>query len=92
MGRFGGVVPGSVNQVAVVFSIIMAIRILLSVFLSCIVYGHQVTELGYIGMLLVFGATAYRIRRKSEGSPLIRWRETEDAKEIFKEWHEHLDI
>ena len=34
---------------AVVFSIIMAIRILLSVFLSCIVYGHQVTELGYIG-------------------------------------------
>lgn len=77
---------------AVVFSIIMAIRILLSVFLSCIVYGHQVTELGYIGMLLVFGATAYRIRRKSEGSPLIRWRETEDAKEIFKEWHEHLDI
>ena len=77
---------------AVVFSIIMAIRILLSVFLSCIVYGHQVTELGYLGMVLVFGATAYRIRRKSEGSPLIRWRETEDAKEIFKEWHEHLDI
>ena len=77
---------------AVVFSIIMAIRILLSVFLSCIVYGHQVTELGHLGMVLVFGATAYRIRRKSEGSPLIRWRETEDAKEIFKEWHEHLDI
>ena len=77
---------------AVVFSIIMAIRILLSVFLSCIVYSHPITELGYLGMVLVFGATAYRIKRKAEGSPLIRWRENEDAKQIFKEWHEHLDI
>ena len=77
---------------AVVFAIIMAVRILLSVLLSCIVYSHPVHELGYIGMILVFGATAYRIKRKSEGSPLIRWRETEHAKEVFKEWHEHLDI
>lgn len=77
---------------AVVFSIIMAIRILLSVLLSCIVYSHPVNELGVLGMLLVFGATAYRIKRKAEGKPLIRWRENEDAREVFKEWHEHLDI
>ena len=77
---------------AVVFSIIMAIRILLSVLLSCLVYSHPVTEIGFIGIVLVFGATAYRIKRKAEGSPLIRWKENENAKNIFKEWHEHLDI
>lgn len=77
---------------AVVFAIIMAVRILLSVILSCIVYSHPITELGYIGMILVFGATGFRLKKKSEGSPLIRWRETESAKEVFKEWHEHLDI
>ena len=70
----------------------MAIRILLSVLLSCLVYSHPVTEIGFIGIVLVFGATAYRIKRKAEGSPLIRWKENENAKNIFKEWHEHLDI
>jgi len=38
-------------------------------------------------MLLVFGATAYRIKRKAEGKPLIRWRENEDARQVFKEWY-----
>ena len=39
---------------AVVFSIIMAIRILLSVLLSCIVYDHPVNELGVMGMDICF--------------------------------------
>ena len=78
---------------AVVFSIMMVIRILLSVLLSCLVYNHPVAELGVMGMLLVFGATAYRIKRKAEGKPLIRWRDNEDnTRQVFKEWHEQLDI
>jgi solute carrier family 35 (adenosine 3'-phospho 5'-phosphosulfate transporter), member B2 len=77
---------------AVVFSIIMAIRILFSTLLSCFVYDHPITEMGFLGMAIVFGAIAYRIRRKTEGKPLIRWRETEEAKIIFHEWHEHLDM
>lgn len=80
------------NFGAVVFSIIMSIRILFSTVLSCLVYSHPITELGFLGMVIVFGAIGYRIRRKTEGKSLIRWRETEEAKVVFNEWHEHLDI
>jgi adenosine 3'-phospho 5'-phosphosulfate transporter B2 len=81
---------------AVVFSIIMASRILFSVVLSCIVYDHHVSDLGYLGILVVFGAIGYRIQRKSEGQPLIRWKDQPalmvEKTHVFKEWHEHLDI
>lgn len=79
------------NFGAVVFSIIMSMRILFSTLLSCFVYSHPITELGFLGMAIVFGAITYRIRRKTDGKPLIRWRENEEAKVIFHEWHEHLD-
>jgi len=69
----------------------MSIRILFSTLLSCFVYSHPINELGYLGILIVFGAIAYRIRRKTEGKPLIRWKETVQAKVVFSEWHEHLD-
>ena len=77
---------------AVIFSIIMSARILFSTLLSCAAYAHPVTELGFVGIVIVFGAIAYRIRRISEGQPLIRWKEAEEAKVILHEWHEHLDI
>jgi adenosine 3'-phospho 5'-phosphosulfate transporter B2 len=77
---------------AVVFSVIMSTRILFSTILSCIVYNHPITELGYLGIMIVFGAMAYRTHRKTDGKPLIKWRETEESKKIFHEWHEHLDI
>lgn len=77
---------------AVVFSIIMSIRILFSILLSCLVYSHPITELGVLGMIIVFGAMGYRIKRKTEGGTLLRWKESEQAKVIFHEWHEHLDI
>jgi adenosine 3'-phospho 5'-phosphosulfate transporter B2 len=80
------------NFGAVVFSIIMSIRILFSTIISCLVYSHPITELGFLGICIVFGAVAFRIKRKTEGQSLIRWRETEEAKDIFHEWHEHLDI
>jgi adenosine 3'-phospho 5'-phosphosulfate transporter B2 len=77
---------------AVVFSLIMAIRILLSVMLSCVVYSHPISEMGYLGIIIVFSSIGYRIKRKTEGRPLIRWKEHEDAKEVFTEWHEHVDM
>lgn len=80
---------------AVVFSIIMAFRILLSVILSCVVYEHTINDLGYIGIMIVFAAISYRIHKKSEGQPLIRWRNdaaTETKTTVFREWHEHLDM
>jgi solute carrier family 35 (adenosine 3'-phospho 5'-phosphosulfate transporter), member B2 len=82
------------NFGAVVFSIIMSMRILFSVLLSCLVYSHPVTELGVIGILVVFGAITYRIVRKTEGKSLLRWKneEQDSARNVLKEWHEHLDI
>uniref|UniRef100_A0A7S3H724 Adenosine 3'-phospho 5'-phosphosulfate transporter 1 n=1 Tax=Spumella elongata TaxID=89044 RepID=A0A7S3H724_9STRA len=78
---------------AVVFAIIMSLRILFSTLLSCVVYAHPVQELGLLGILVVFGANAYRIKMKLKGQPLIRWKEeSEHSGQIFKEWHEHLDI
>lgn len=78
---------------AVVLSIIMSIRILFSTLLSCFVYSHPITELGFVGILIVFGAIGYRIRRKTYGKPLIRWRETKHlrAKQVISALHEHLD-
>lgn len=82
------------NFGAVVFALIMTTRILLSITLSCILYGHQVTAPGYLGLALVVGAVLYRIKRKAEGQQLIRWRGMEDdkGKELVQEWHEHLDM
>ena len=83
------------NFGAVVFSIIMVVRILLSTLISCFVYSHPITELGFVGIFLVFGSIAYRIRRKTEGKTLIRWKKdpmrTVEARKVFSEWHEHLE-
>lgn len=83
------------NFGAVVFSIIMSLRILTSILLSCLVYSHPVTELGFIGMAIVFGSITYRIMRKTKGKSLLRWKQDEnmeEAKNTVHEWHEHLDI
>lgn len=80
---------------AVVFSIIMSIRILLSTLISCFVYDHHITEMGMLGIIIVFGAIAYRIRRKTDGKPIIRWKESLKVhvatKKVFSEWHENMD-
>ena len=77
---------------AVILSIIMALRILLSLILSCVVYSHPVSELGYVGIFIVFGAVTYRVYRKNEGGALIRWRADNSIKRsVYSEWHEHID-
>ena len=84
------------NFGAVVFSIIMAIRILFSTLLSCFIYDPAIAELGVVGILIVFSSLAYRIRKKTQGKPLIRWKKTQRSshahtKKIFSEWHENMD-
>ena len=73
----------------------MSLRILTSILLSCLVYSHPVTELGFIGIVIVFGSITYRIMRKTQGKSLLRWKQDEnmeEAKNTVHEWHEHLDI
>lgn len=82
------------NFGAVVFTLIMTTRILLSIGLSCILYGHKVTGIGFVGLMMVLGAVLYRIKRKAEGKPLVKWQGIDDdkAQELVKEWHEHVDM
>ena len=85
------------NFGAVVFTLIMTTRILLSIALSCVLYGHKVTASGFFGLMLVLAAVLYRIRRKAQGHQLLKWQglsEDDDAKahELVQEWHEHVDM
>ena len=77
---------------AVVLSIIMSMRILISLILSCLVYGHPIHELAIVGIAVVFIAVAYRVHRKNEGGALIRWKSSAAPKSIYSEWHEHMDM
>jgi len=82
------------NFGAVVFTLIMTTRVLLSITLSCILYDHKVTAIGFMGLMVVLGAVIYRVRRKTEGTQIIKWQGIEDekAEELVHEWHEHLDM
>lgn len=82
------------NFGAVVFTLIMTTRILLSIGLSCVLYGHQVTSMGFLGLMMVLGAVLYRIKRKAEGQQLLKWQGMSDdkAQDLVSEWHEHLDM
>jgi adenosine 3'-phospho 5'-phosphosulfate transporter B2 len=83
------------NFGAVVFTLIMTTRILISIALSCVLYGHQVSATGFFGLVLVLGAVVYRIRRKAQGQQLLTWKGMEDdakALELVQEWHEHVDM
>lgn len=82
------------NFGAVVFTLIMTTRILLSIGLSCILYDHEVTGIGFVGLMMVMGAVLYRIKRKAEGQHLLKWQGMDDdkAQELVQEWHEHVDM
>jgi len=82
------------NFGAVVFTLIMTTRILLSIALSCVLYGHQVTATGFFGLVVVMGAVLYRIKKKAQGQQLVKWQGMEDDKaiELVQEWHEHIDF
>jgi len=82
------------NFGAVVFTIIMTTRVLISIALSCHIYDHKVTQIGFFGLVLVMCAILYRIKRKAESSQLVKWRGMEDARahQLVQEWHEHVDM
>lgn len=77
---------------AVNFSIIMAVRILTSTLLSCAVYSHSFTELGFLGFVIVFGAIGYRIHQQVQGKQLFNVKEIDNAQNVIYEWHEHVDV
>lgn len=62
--------------------------------MSCLIYDHPVTELGLLGMLIVFGAVFYRIIQRMDGRRLLVWEgmNVNKGQEMFHEWHEHLDL
>ena len=73
----------------------MTTRILLSIGLSCVLYGHKVSATGFFGLMLVMAAVLYRIRKKAQGQQLLKWQGMEDGNksyELVQEWHEHVDM
>lgn len=83
------------NFGAVVFAFMMTLRVLLSIALSCVMYGHKVSATGFFGLMLVLGAVLYRTRKKAEGQQLLKWQGMEDTTKAFDllhEWHEHVDM
>lgn len=81
------------NFGAVVFAIIMNTRIILSILFSCIIYSHSISSQGCFGLFVVFASIVYRIKRKTQGQHVIRWRAASShGSEWFHEVHEHLDM
>lgn len=82
------------NFGAVVFALIMTVRVLTSIAVSCMLYDHKVTGNGFLGICIVVGAVLYRVKRKAEGQRLIKWAgiDNDKASELVSEWHEHLDM
>mmetsp|Transcript_3850 Transcript_3850/g.15251 ORF Transcript_3850/g.15251 Transcript_3850/m.15251 type:complete len:496 (+) Transcript_3850:160-1647(+) len=78
----------------VIFAIAMNTRIILSITLSALVYGHHISTSGVFGLAIVFTAITYRIKRKTEGKQLIKWAGMNEQRsmEVFHEWHEHCDM
>ncbi|KAL9190233.1 hypothetical protein ACHAXT_007444 [Thalassiosira profunda] len=83
------------NFGAVVFAIIMTLRVLISIALSVLLYEHKVTSTGFFGLAVVVAAVCYRIKRKAEGRQLIKWKgmgeKSQKEIELVQEWHVHID-
>ncbi len=82
---------------AVAFTIIMNVRIALSILASCIIYHHPLKELGVLGLLVVFGAIFYHIGRQLKGKKLLSFapvpsKRTRSQRSLFYGWHQHLDF
>ena len=82
------------NFGAVVFTIIMTTRVVLSIPISCNLYDHKVTATGFFGLVLVVSAVGYRIKRKATGNQLVKWRGIDDTNvtAYIHQIHEHLDM
>ncbi|KAH8092319.1 UDP-galactose transmembrane transporter [Aureococcus anophagefferens] len=65
----------------VIFAICMNTRIILSILLSALIYGHDITPPGMR-------------KTDADGKPLIKWAGMNDDKsmDVFHEWHEHCDM
>ncbi|GMI17027.1 hypothetical protein TrLO_g15307 [Triparma laevis f. longispina] len=79
---------------AVVFAIIMTIRVLMSIVVSCIMYEHPITFTGALGLLFVMSGVGYRIGKKAKGGQLIKFESLEmgTRTQVLQSWHENLDM
>ncbi|GMH94576.1 hypothetical protein TrST_g12630 [Triparma strigata] len=79
---------------AVVFAIIMTIRVLTSIVVSCIIYSHPITFTGALGLLFVMSGVGYRIGKKAQGGQLIKFQSLEmgTRTQVLQSWHENLDM
>merc|ERR1712154_129236 len=48
----------------IVFTIIMTVRQMISICISAIKFGHEISGVALVGALIVFGVLFYQIRRK----------------------------
>jgi len=82
------------NFGAVIFAIIMVVRVLISIVVSCIMYGHEIDVTGFAGLIVVLGGVMYRVKSKAEGQQLILFSGVSHAqgKIMVSEWREHLDM
>ncbi len=77
------------------FTIIMNVRIALSILASCIIYHHPLKELGVLGLFVVFGAIGYHIVRRLEGKKLLSFASAKantSRRLLFHGWHQHVDF
>eukprot|EP00520_Triparma_pacifica_P003876 CAMPEP_0118644632 /NCGR_PEP_ID=MMETSP0785-20121206/7052_1 /TAXON_ID=91992 /ORGANISM="Bolidomonas pacifica, Strain CCMP 1866" /LENGTH=495 /DNA_ID=CAMNT_0006536423 /DNA_START=190 /DNA_END=1674 /DNA_ORIENTATION=- len=65
---------------AVVFAIIMTVRVLVSIVASSIIYDHPMTAVGLMGLVMVMSAVGYRTARKARGSQLLKFKILEDER------------
>ncbi len=82
------------NFGAVVFAIIMTVRVLVSIVVSCLLYDHPMTGQGLLGFALVMCGVAYRVKKKAEGGDLMRFARisTESAQDVVHQWHSHIEL
>jgi adenosine 3'-phospho 5'-phosphosulfate transporter B2 len=82
------------NFGAVIFAVIMVVRVLCSILISCIIYEHEIDAVGLSGLFIVMFGVLYRVKMKAEGKQLIVFAGVTEGegKVMVNEWHEHLDL
>lgn len=49
---------------AIIFTLIMTLRQALAILLSCLIYSHQISSLGFVGILIIFGSLLTKYYQK----------------------------
>ncbi|GMI40065.1 hypothetical protein TeGR_g5048 [Tetraparma gracilis] len=82
------------NFGAVIFAIIMVVRVLISIVVSCVMYGHDIDATGLGGLALVMAGVLYRVKMKAGDKQLLLFEGINEGqgKVMVREWREHLEL